>query len=371
MNVLYFLCRLSRRLPVRARIILYYLLLFVYPLKAKKQHNPQAFLLNYKQDAGESCIVDNDVLDTPKYDLMIVVPIYNVQKFLVECMDSILNQETQFSFYVVAVNDGSTDGSCDILNRYQSYDNVKIINQTNKGISGARNSALHIIDAKYVMFVDSDDILAQGAIEKLMSYSVQTDADIIQGAYDVFGDNGKNIRCVEKRGYCKAQCLNGFPWGKVYKAYLWKKISFPEEYDFEDTLNRLITFNIAKSAYICEDIVYHYRFNESGVTRSMVGNYKLIDTVWVTLSLHKDASRLNLDSSEEYSEALINQLMFNMVRVASLKNHTINQAIFDLYRESVDYSKLERPISKLACQALGYLKNNNFNKFYLSSILLK
>ena len=94
-----------------------------------------------------------------EYDLMIIVPVYNVENYLRECLDSILSQKTQYSFCVVAVEDGSTDGSAAILKEYESHDHVRVIYQENKGLSGARNTAMKEIVGDYVYFLDSDDRL--------------------------------------------------------------------------------------------------------------------------------------------------------------------------------------------------------------------
>ena len=370
MAVIYFFSRFSKKIPNICRWIIYYVLLYLYPIKRGIGKDGMEILARYKENVGKSCLANNIISEIPSYDLLIIVPVYNVEKYLAACIDSIVNQETHYSFYVVAVNDGSTDGSSDILKSYQFLPNFRIINQKNEGLSGARNAALKNVDANYVMFVDSDDILAQGAIERLLSFAYNTNADIVQGGYDIFGHNVKKTNYIQKEGFYKPQRLYGFPWGKVYKKELWRNIRFPEKYLYEDTLNRLIVFNLAKSAYICDDIVYHYRINRCGITKSTVGSYKLLDTVWISLQLYNDAKQMNLLSST-FSEVFIKQLMFNYVRTISLKNANIDRAIFDVYRKMIDLAKLNEPESKIACRALSYLKNNSFKKFYLLSLIIK
>lgn len=370
MTVIYFFSRFSKKIPNICRWIIYYVLLYLYPIKRGIGKDGMEILARYKENVGKSCLANNIISEIPSYDLLIIVPVYNVEKYLAACIDSIVNQETHYSFYVVAVNDGSTDGSSDILKSYQFLPNFRIINRKNEGQSGARNAALKNVDANYVMFVDSDDILAQGAIERLLSFAYNTNVDIVQGGHDTFGHNVRKTNYTQKEGFYKPQRLYGFPWGKVYKKELWRNIRFPEKYLYEDTLNRLIVFNLAKSAYICDDIVYHYRINRCGITKSTVGSYKLLDTVWISLQLYNDAKQMNLLSST-FSEVFINQLMFNYVRTISLKNANIDRAIFDVYRKMIDLAKLNEPESKIACRALSYLKNNSFKKFYLLSLIIK
>ena len=102
--------------------------------------------------------------------LSIVIPIYNVEKYLTKCLDSILI-DNQFTGQVICVNDGSTDGSLNILKQYnRKYPNIEIINQANKGLSEARNAGLRAAVSDYVMFVDSDDWLFPDVIKILCSH---------------------------------------------------------------------------------------------------------------------------------------------------------------------------------------------------------
>lgn len=112
---------------------------------------------------------------------MIIVPVYNVIEYLEDCIKSLLVQETGYSYCVVFVNDGSTDESANILNKYAKKENVYIINKKNEGVAEARNIALKYIRGKCVLFVDADDMLMDNAIEVLMRKSVETDADIVEG----------------------------------------------------------------------------------------------------------------------------------------------------------------------------------------------
>lgn len=110
-------------------------------------------------------------------------------------MDSIINQQTKYRFLVIAVNDGSPDGSREILRKYERLANVIIIDQENKGLSDARNSGLKHIRAKYVSFVDSDDKMMPGAIEAMMDAAVKYEADIVEGSHKTFYNNEEHDGC--------------------------------------------------------------------------------------------------------------------------------------------------------------------------------
>ena len=116
-------------------------------------------------------------------DVSVIVPVYNVGPYLRECLDSILSQ-TGVEMEVVCVDDGSTDGSAEILQDIAGGDpRIRVIVQENRGLSAARNRALDVATGKYVCFVDSDDMLAAGALAKLVSIAEKEDLDhIIFGA---------------------------------------------------------------------------------------------------------------------------------------------------------------------------------------------
>ena len=111
--------------------------------------------------------------------ISVIIPVYNVEKYLSQCLDSILNQ-TFKDFECICVNDGSTDKSLAILQEYVNKDDrIKIINQENKGLSGARNSALKIVNGKYITFIDSDDFVTIDYLEKLINIAEKEDSDIV------------------------------------------------------------------------------------------------------------------------------------------------------------------------------------------------
>ena len=105
-----------------------------------------------------------NLLPDPRCDLQIVIPAYNVESYLAKCMDSVLSQKTKYTYHVVLVDDGSTDATPAIADRYAADSRVTVIHQENRGFSGARNVGLSTLFGRYIMFVDSDDYLPQGAM---------------------------------------------------------------------------------------------------------------------------------------------------------------------------------------------------------------
>ena len=116
--------------------------------------------------------------------ISVIVPVYNVETYLEECLDSIQNQ-IYTDFEVLLVNDGSTDGSQAICERYcQADKRFRLMNQTNQGLSAARNKGVEISTGEYIVFVDSDDIIKTNYLEKLMQYMTE-DVDIVESQFTV------------------------------------------------------------------------------------------------------------------------------------------------------------------------------------------
>ncbi len=118
----------------------------------------------------------------------IIVPVYNVEKYLVECLDSLLGQTMQ-NFEIICIDDGSTDRSADILRRYASQDRrITVLTQENAGVSAARNAGIKRAQGDYLYFMDSDDVLSKNALETLWNCIEATCADLVVfGMNDIYG----------------------------------------------------------------------------------------------------------------------------------------------------------------------------------------
>lgn len=113
------------------------------------------------------------------YFFSVIIPVYNTEKYLQECLDSVLSKKID-GVQVVCVNDGSTDGSMSILQEYQARNsNLFIISQDNQGLSGARNTGIKNADGKYILFLDSDDMLYENALEEMMEVLKSNDVEIL------------------------------------------------------------------------------------------------------------------------------------------------------------------------------------------------
>lgn len=297
--------------------------------------SPEAFLDSVSPRISNSCIATEPSVIEPDTDLMIVVPCYNVEAYVAECIDSILAQDTTFTYRIVAVNDGSTDGTADVLARYAGRPEVQVITQENRGFSGARNRALEHITGRYVMFVDSDDRLPQGAVQALMSKAAETGADLVQGGARKFDGDTTIGTFIPGPGE-----VFGYPWAKVFRSTVFRGIRFPEQFWFEDTLVLFVLYYACPCAVSIPDITYDYRRNTRGITKTSKGRPKLIDTLWITMQLAEDHRRLFSDAGTTsvtdastaprvpFADTLLSQILQNARRLRTLKDLRIDYANF-------------------------------------------
>lgn len=243
-------------------------------------------------------------------DLSIIVPVYNAQNFLKRCIESCLSQRTEFTFEVIAVDDGSIDDSLALLRNYDCDQRLKVIHQENRGHAGARNAALDVASGRYICFVDSDDFIPSDAVQRLMSRAVELDADIVGGGYWLCDAEGRRHRF---KGLCGAVYttptvgLSGLPWGAVYRRSLWDEVRFPEGFWFEDTCLPYLIFSRSIKTASISGSVYYYRVNPKGITATSVFSKKALDSIWVVLKMFDEMERLGIEMTNVLYEQTLRQ----------------------------------------------------------------
>lgn len=207
----------------------------------------------------------------------VIVPIYNTEKYLHQCIDSILGQTYSY-FELILVDDGSTDHSSCICKEYVEKDNrVKYIFQRNQGAAAARNTGIDQCEGEFITFVDSDDWTDPDMLESMVKKI--GDSDILQVGNHVYTSAGDVLRedqinnkvCGDNEGQeiCKAVLegkypAGGVPWGKLYRKKLWENIKFPHIKRFEDVAILYRIFWNADSVKVVPDVKYCYRSERPG-----------------------------------------------------------------------------------------------------------
>lgn len=334
-----------------------------------------SFLNKLSPNNGKSALCNNIIDRNPQYDLLIVVPVYKVEKYVEQCIDSILLQKTTYSYIVRIINDGSPDNSRKILNKYEKIKNIEIIDQENRGFSGARNTGLEYINAKYVMFVDSDDyLLSDNCIHQLLKCAYQKDADIVEGGFRLFYKNIILQTFTHKESFGSQATLYGFPWGKVYKSYLWEKVHFPENYWFEDTINAFLIYPRTHKKANIREIVYAYRKNMDGISVSSHKSLRNIDSLWITWQMLKDNMQLQILDENTALNKFLSQIAINQIRLETIGRKDILESVFAvnkaIFNEIFINYKILKTDSKKNHFLLQSIINNDFAAFRIAALLL-
>lgn len=209
-------------------------------------------------------------MSTPR--VSIIVPVYNAEAFLAECLESIARQ-TMTDFEALLVDDGSTDGSLAVCRSLSGTDpRFKVLAQENAGAAAARNLALGEACGEWLMFVDSDDLITNDCVECLLAAVEAADCDIALGGYGAFkadvsdfefvGPDCRESRMTSADALAKILYQDGLdiaPWGKLFKRGLFDGVSFPPLRSSEDLATIYKPFLKARSVALVRDSGYRYR----------------------------------------------------------------------------------------------------------------
>lgn len=270
--------------------------------------------------------------------ISIIVPVYNTEKYLKQCLDSLIGQ-TYSNLEIIIVNDGSKDNSENIISDYEKKDcRVKVIKQENLGLSAARNSGLECAAGEYVLFVDSDDWIDQTTCEMALNVAGQYSADLVMWSYKreyadcskttyLFGDesliwNEQNMSELYQRliglvgtQLSEPQKIDSIvtAWGKLYKRESIKNIRFidTKEIGTEDALFNIEVFGNLKTAVYIPDTFSHYRKDNMN---SLTHTYKKeLSKQWQRLYLRIEKHLNEINAPALYYEALSNRICLGLI----------------------------------------------------------
>ncbi len=218
--------------------------------------------------------------------ISIIIPVYNVEKYLNRCIESIVNQ-TYKNIEIILINDGSTDNSQKILNEYKKYKNIFVYKKNNGGLSSARNYGLKYVTGDYIMFVDSDDWIDINCIENLVSYlCTNKNIDIIEFGYRNVNDAGiinqhkfDNKQIDDNNNilyeYFYGNTIVDMVCNKIYKATLFDNLMFVEGKIHEDYMITPKLLYKSNNISIISDVYYNYYRRDNSITNSKYTEKKL------------------------------------------------------------------------------------------------
>ena len=258
--------------------------------------------------------------------ISVIIPVYNVEKYLSRCLDSIVNQ-TFSDLEIICVNDGSTDNSADILKKYAKQDKrIKVVNQKNGGLSAARNTGLKHISGQYVSFIDSDDWIDVDYYEYLVHTMEHNNADIAMAGMrrvrgrDVSENPTPNL--VTDDFVEKIKNLpNGSVCDKLFKSNLFNGVEFPRARYYEDNIVLFEIMHKSGNVVFSNFVSYYYFMNQFGICR----------TVDKTVQKQRESDRLY------FAQAIMNLAKEYGVKSDEIKAFVIRTVISDFISKKSAY----------------------------------
>lgn len=284
--------------------------------------------------------------------LSIIIPFYNVEQYIAQCLESVYHQDIpQEEYEVICVDDCSPDNSIAIVEEYaKKHANLVIVrNRYNRKLGGARNAGMEVAKGKYIWFIDSDDFIGENCFKKLLSIAENEDLDMLHFNYAEY----PNVENPTRRPQ-DTDLMNGVDmwfnpnfiwyhdlvtaWRKIYKRQflLCNNIAFAEHIMFEDNDYAIVVFANAHRVKHIQDVLYYYRYNPNSITRVKYTTEHIVYWLDLAYRLH-DLKEVFI---QECKDTRMISVITNFIRytISNLLNVYINME----KREKIDARRIIR-----------------------------
>lgn len=304
--------------------------------------------------------------------ISVVVPVYDVEKYLYDCVDSILTQSFT-DLELILVDDGSPDNCPSICDEYEKSDKrVKVIHQKNQGLSAARNAGINVAVGEYITFIDSDDMIHQEYLKMLYDTLIYNGGEVAITRFQLFSNPGdldlhnsiptkRNDIVYTNTEACKLLYLENNQYkisiaacGKLFKRSLFCGIRFPEGKLHEDQFTTYKLLYRANRIVVSDTILYFYRKNEDSITQRRFNTKRYDDVQGISEAI----AFFEKERQSEVSEAAKMHKEFIIV-IYSLKA-----------RKSLSYSNVPKKYKRSLRYCREFLENN-YGKNYSDFILFQ
>ena len=301
------------------------------------------------------CLTDNREIDVYSIDkqkddgfkVSVVIPVFNTEKYLNQCLDSIVNQTLE-DIEIICIDDGSTDNSLKILNEYEAKDSrIRIYTQQNRGPSEARNRGMSLAKGKYIYFMDADDFIEADALKELYDISEKTDSDIV-----LF----KEINYVDETKETYTTVYYDMPYlrdnvggrvftyrddiyhmlfipvtvhGKFFKRDFITQIRFPDDIKFEDNIFIVEALIRANRMYYYDEYLYYRRIRENSITTSFYDAYE--DFIVMNDLLFEKVEELGV--MHLFKGSLYNKKIHNVHQQLTFLEEEHKQEVFEAFKQ--------------------------------------
>lgn len=310
----------------------------------------------------------------------IIVPVYNTEKYLKKCLDSLINQTLQ-DIEILIINDGSTDNSEKVINEYKQkyFPKVRTFKKENKGLSDTRNFAIPECLGEYIGFVDSDDYIDNEMYENMYNKAIEEDLDLVECNFVWEYPNRINEDKGSKYTTIEDAFLNGrvMVCNKIIKTSIIKEnnISFPVGLRYEDIefFYKLMPF--IKKSDIVEKPYYHYMQRANSIINT--NNYKTQD-IFIILNNIKEFylsqkiyEKYNSELEYLYIRFLLGSSFLRIVKIndKTIRKQLLNKTIDELYNKYPNWKK--NKILKIKTKKNIYYKSINKTTFKIYSFICR
>ena len=280
--------------------------------------------------------------------ISVIVPVYNTEKYLKDCLEGIVNQTYQ-NLEILCINDGSTDGSLAILSEYAGKDErIKVIDQENKGVARARNTGLDHVTGEYITFLDADDFFEFTLYEELASKAVKMKTDICVCRSDSFFD-GETHRWVNDHAFKESlmpdkkvfslrdiprhsfSVFNGYVWDKLFRADFIKKhqLHFNPTKASSDARFTHMALALAKRIAVVPEILIHHAIERKGALTEKRDYNSFYHSY---IGLRGDLKDAGLWG--RFEQAWMNRVLQTSMWYLINQDCTVNEEYFRLLKES-------------------------------------
>ncbi len=252
-----------------------------------------------------------------KKKVSIIIPVYNVEKYICRCLESVINQDYK-NLEIIIVNDGTQDNSYEICNKYAKLDKrIKLINQKNGGLSDARNTGVKMATGRYLAFLDSDDYVDKDTYSTLVNLMEQNNADISKINYrkikikdnvyteyeekKSYNNNDNSVKIYNKEDALKEILLDykiqNYVWDKLYKKELFDDVQFPVRKNYEDIAIQYKVFSKINKMVLGNNVKYNYVIREDSIV-NLASEKTLSDCIEIIRERYKI---LKIENIQEYN----------------------------------------------------------------------
>lgn len=316
--------------------------------------------------------------------LSVIVPIYNVEQYLAECLDSLIRQ-TEKNIEILCIDDGSTDNSKSIVETYISHhENIKLICQPNRGLSAARNTGIYNAKGTYIAFIDPDDTVAENMYQKMLTIANTYQLDLVMCGFKTIPNN--NIIYPNFPANCVCNTLDFIKYNKkIHESndlcFSWrfllrkewvfnKQIFFNEKIRYaEDMPYNLKALLSTTKIYLIKEALYYYRINNTNsIMRSKYNPYMEDSLILQVKDKRELINKYNLD---QYTPITYDMSEYIIKRYTSLlfKNAFNNPYTSNIIKEISHILSLK--FIRESFHIIGYRNLYNSKKEYLFFLLMK